>query len=61
MYGLGMRKGVKDRLMKCGACQLHKAQPEHFQYGRMPMPKYLYQYMPIDLVGPFTRSECRHS
>ena len=31
------------------------------QHERLPVPKYPYQYMSIDLVGPFTRSEHGHS
>ena len=36
----GMKKDVKARLMKCGACQLHKTQPEHFQHGRISVSIY---------------------
>ncbi len=57
----GMRRLVKEQLQRCGVCQLHKAQPEHVEHGRMPEPLYPHQIVSMDLTGPFVRSHRGHT
>ena len=56
----GMRKSIKNRLTFCGICHTHRTRPEHVAHGRRPDPCYPHQYVGMDLIGPFPRSEKGH-
>ena len=56
----GMRRSIEHQLSFCGTCHTHRTRPEHVAHGRMPDPCYPHQYVGMDLIGPFTRSERGH-
>ena len=59
-YGFEDNVLFSTKLSFCGTCHTHRTRPGHVAHGRMPDPCYPHQYVGMDLIGPFTRSERGH-
>ena len=53
----GIRRDVRAFTDKCATCRVHMSRTTTQRYGEMPIAKYPFEIIGIDLVGPFVMSK----